>query len=44
MRKWLIILAVLAIAIVGTLWWLGQSLEAHKPAEGPVEMEIEHVF
>ncbi|MEM9937382.1 MAG: hypothetical protein AAFZ91_02810 [Pseudomonadota bacterium] len=44
MKKWLIILALLAVAILGTLWWLGQSLNEHKPADGEVRMEIEHVF
>jgi len=44
MKKWLIILALLAVAILGTLWWLGQSLNEHKPDDGEVRMEIEHVF
>lgn len=44
MKKWLILLAVLAVAILGTLWWLGQSLNAQKPADGEVRQEIEHVF
>lgn len=44
MRKWLIILALLVIGIVGVLWWLGQSLESQKPADVEVRTEIEHVF
>jgi flagellar basal body-associated protein FliL len=44
MRKWLIILALLVIGIVGVLWWLGQSLEAQKPADKEVRTEIEHVL
>lgn len=44
MRKWIIILAVLAVAVFATLWWLGNSLEAEKPAADEVRMEIEHVF
>jgi len=44
MRKWLIILLVLIVAIVGTLWWLGSSLDKDKPAEGEIRTEIEHVF
>ncbi|MDJ0920276.1 MAG: hypothetical protein QNI84_04055 [Henriciella sp.] len=44
MKKWLIILVLLAVGILGTLWWLGQSLNAHKPAAGEVRQEIEHVF
>lgn len=44
MRKWLIILAILIGAGFAALWWLGQSLDKQKPAEGEVRMEIEHVF
>lgn len=44
MKKWLIILALLIVAVLGTLWWLGQSLEAEKPEAGEVRMEIEHVL
>lgn len=44
MRKWLIILLVLAVAAVGTLWWLGQSLEKKRPADAEVRVEIDHVF
>ena len=44
MRKWLIILALLSVAILATLWWLGNSMNAHKPEPGEVRMEIEHVL
>lgn len=44
MRKWIIILALLAIAVFATLWWLGNSLNAEKPPAGEVRTEIEHVF
>ncbi len=44
MRKWLIILLILALAIVGVLWWLGQSLDAQKPEPGEVRLEIENVL
>ncbi len=44
MRKWLIILVVLISLVFGVLWWLGQSLNQQKPADGEVRMEIEHVF
>lgn len=44
MRKLLIILGVLAVLILGGLWWLGQSLEAEKPEDGEVRMEIENVL
>jgi len=44
MRKWLIILVVLIALVFGALWWLGQSLDQQKPADGEIRMEIEHVF
>ncbi|WOR14152.1 hypothetical protein RYZ27_10270 [Hyphomonas sp. FCG-A18] len=44
MRKWLIILAILIIGVLGVLWWLGNSLDKQRPADGEVRMEIEHVF
>ncbi|MCF6329909.1 MAG: hypothetical protein L3J02_08930 [Henriciella sp.] len=44
MRKWLIILLVLSVAIIGTLWWLGSSLDKDRPADGEIRMEVEHVF
>ncbi len=44
MRKWLIILLVLAGAVLAVLWWLGSSLDADKPEPGEVRMEIENVL
>ncbi|MFN3213159.1 MAG: hypothetical protein ACE37M_08645 [Henriciella sp.] len=44
MRKWLIILLVILVAVFGVLWWLGSSLEEHKPEAGETRMEIEHVL
>lgn len=44
MRKWLIILALFIGAIIGILWWLGNSANAHKPDTGEVRTEIEHVL
>jgi len=44
MRKWLIILAVLIIAVLAVIWWLGNSANAHKPDPGEARMEIEHVL
>ncbi|MEM1037230.1 MAG: hypothetical protein AAGI14_10770 [Pseudomonadota bacterium] len=44
MRKWLIILLILALAVVGALWWLGNSLDQQRPADGEVRVEIDHVF
>lgn len=44
MRKWLIILAVIVVAVLGALWWLGNSMQSDKPEPGEVRMEIEHVL
>ncbi len=44
MRKWLIILVLLIVAVYGVLWWLGNSVNAHKPEPGEVRTEIEHVL
>ena len=44
MRKWLIILAVLSVAVLGVLWWLGNSMSDQKPDSGEARMEIEHVL
>ena len=44
LRKWLVIFAVLAIAAVGTLWWLGTAVDGTKPAPGETRVEIENVF
>lgn len=44
MRKWLIILALILIAVLGALWWLGNSMNDEKPEPGEVRTEIEHVL
>jgi flagellar basal body-associated protein FliL len=44
MRKWLIILALIIVAVLAVLWWLGNSANAHKPEAGETRMEIEHVL
>ena len=32
------------VAVVAVLWWLGNSVNAHKPEPGEVRTEIEHVL
>ncbi|MEL6723747.1 MAG: hypothetical protein AAFP81_09960 [Pseudomonadota bacterium] len=44
MRKWLIFLVLMLVAVVAVLWWLGNSVNAHKPEPGEVRTEIEHVL
>lgn len=44
MKKFLIILALLAAAVLGVLWWLGSGLDAEKPDSGEVRLEIDNVL
>ena len=44
MRKWLILFLLIGVAILGVLWWLGQSYAKQQPEAGEVRMEIEHAF
>lgn len=44
MRKFLIILVVLVMLVLGAAWWLGGQAEKGKPAEGEIRTEIENVF
>ena len=38
------IVVVASVAILGVLWWLGNSMSDQKPDAGEVRMEIEHVL
>ncbi|MEM5515865.1 hypothetical protein WNY37_02815 [Henriciella sp. AS95] len=44
MRKWLILFVVLILGVLAALWWLGTEVEASKPDQGEVRMEIDNVF
>ncbi len=44
MRKWLIFIAVLIIALLGTGVWLAGQADRGKPDAGEVRQEIENVF
>lgn len=44
MRKWLMLLVILAISAGGVLWWLGQTYDAQRPADMEMRLEIDHVF
>ena len=44
MRKFLIILGVLAIVVTGALWWLGTQASNGKPDPGEVRIEVEHAL
>lgn len=44
MRKWLILLALLGILVLGTLMWLGGQAEKAGGPAGEQRLEIENVF
>lgn len=44
MRKYLILLGVIAVLVVGGMWWLGQQAVKDKPAAGEVRIPIDNVF
>ena len=44
MRKFLILLGVLAILVLGAAWWLGGQAENGKPAPGEIRIEVEDVL
>jgi len=44
MKKFLIGLAVLAVIILGVIWWLGTKAEQAVPEQGEQRLEIENVF
>ncbi len=41
MRKWLILIVILVLAVFGVAYWLGQGAENYAPEEGEVRIEIE---
>lgn len=44
MRKWLIFIAVLIVALLGVGIWLAGKADQGKPEAGEVRQEIENVF
>jgi len=44
MRKWLILLALLAIVVLGGMVWLGGQAEKAVGESGEQRLEIENVF
>lgn len=44
MRKWLILIMVLALAVLSAAWWLAQSAEKSAPPPGEVRIEIENAL
>lgn len=44
MRKFLILLAILAILVLGAAWWLGGQAEKGKPEPGEIRIEVEDVI
>ena len=43
-RPMLIAAAVLAVLVLGAVWWLGQKAENAVPEAGEQRLEIENVF
>lgn len=41
MRKFLILLAVIAVVVVGAMWWLGQRAVKNAPPEGEIRIPVE---
>ena len=44
MRKFLILLGVLVILVLGAVWWLGGQAEKGKPEPGEVRIEVDDVL
>ena len=44
MRKFLILLGLLAILVLGATWWLGGQAEKGKPEPGEVRIEVDNVL
>ena len=44
MKKFLIGIAVLAVLILGAIWWLGTQAENAVPEPGEQRLEIDNVF
>lgn len=44
MRKFLIGFVVLAVAVVGGMWWLGQQAAGNPPADKETRIPVEGVF
>lgn len=44
MRKWLIILVIVVLAVGGGMLWLAGQASKGKPPAGEVRLEIENVF
>jgi len=43
MRKFLILLGIVAVVAVAGLWWLGTQADRGKPAPGEIRIEVEDV-
>lgn len=44
MKKYLIGFAILAVLVLGAIWWLGTQAENAVPEAGEQRLEIENVF
>jgi len=44
MRKFLILLGLLVILVLGVAWWLGGQAEKGKPEPGEIRIEVDNVL
>lgn len=44
MRKYLILLGLVAVLALGGMWWLGEQAVKGKPDDGEVRIPIDNVF
>jgi len=44
MRKFLILLGLLAILVLAGAWWLGGQAEKGKPEPGEIRIEVDNVL
>lgn len=41
MRKYLILFVIIAVAVLGGMWWLGQRAVKNAPPEGEIRIPVE---
>ena len=41
MRKYLILIVIIAVLVLGGMWWLGQRAVKNAPPEGEIRIPVE---
>lgn len=44
MKKWLVVIGVIVLALAGATVWLAGEASKARPPEGEVRLEVENVF